>query len=118
MEKSIYNLLATGIMRLSSLVSTHFSFLANKDKTLCPWIDDHVLNHISINKYKYPLPLNSSALEPLHGAIILSKLNLCNAYWLAWILEKVKWKTAFNTRFGHFEYLVMFFGLTNAPAVF
>lgn len=71
-----------------------------------------------IVKNKYPLPLIDSAFEPLHNASVLSKLDLCNAYHLIRIWEGDEWKTAFNTPLGHFEYLVMPFCLTNAPAVF
>ena len=66
-------------------------------------------------KNKYSLPLINSAFEPLHGTTVFSKLDLRNPYYLVCISE---WKTAFNTPLGHFEYLVMHFGLTNAPAVF
>lgn len=45
-------------------------------------------------------------------------LDLCNAYHLVWIHERDEWKTAFNTPTGHYEYLVLSFGLTNAHAVF
>lgn len=83
-----------------------------------PCIDYQGLNQIIV-KNKYPLPLISSAFEPIQGSTIFSKLDLRNAYHLVLILrEGDEWKTAFNTPLGHFEYLVMPFGLTNAPAVF
>lgn len=66
----------------------------------------------------YPLPLIASAFEPLQGATIFSKLDLRNAYHLVRIREGDEWKTAFNMASGHYEYLVMLFGLTNVPAVF
>ncbi len=64
------------------------------------------------------LPLMSSAFERLQGASIFTKLDLRNAYHLVRIREGDEWKTAFNTPRGHFEYLVMPFGLSNSPAVF
>lgn len=88
-----------------------------RDKTLCPCSDFRGLNQITI-KNNYPLPLLSSALEPLHGATVFTKLDLSNANHLVHIRDGDEWKTAFNTPVGHFEYLVMPFGLTNAPAIF
>ena len=88
-----------------------------KDKSLRPCIDFKGLNDITV-KNKYPLPLIDSAFGPLYDAVVFTKLDLRNAYYLVRIREGDEWKTAFNTHLGHFEYLVMPFGLTNAPAVF
>lgn len=74
--------------------------------SLRPCIDYRPLNDITI-KNKYPLPLISSAFEPLHSATIFTKLELRNAYHLVRIREGDEWKTAFNTHLGHFEYLVI-----------
>jgi len=79
-------------------------------------IDYRGLNDITV-KNRYPRTLISSAFELLQGTTIFSNLDLCNAYHLVRIREGDEWKTAFNTR-GHYEYLVMPFGLTIALAVF
>ena len=88
-----------------------------KDKTLRPCIDYRGLNDITIRN-KYPLPLIDSAFSSLHEATVFTKLDLRNAYHLVCIREGDEWNTAFNTPLGHFEYCVMPFGITNAPAVF
>lgn len=67
---------------------------------------------------KYPLPLIDSVFGPLHNTAVFTKLDLRNAYHFVHIREGDEWKTAFNTHSGHLKYLVMPFGLANAPAVF
>ncbi|KAL0199060.1 hypothetical protein M9458_007600, partial [Cirrhinus mrigala] len=118
MEKYISDSLAAGLIRPSSSpAGAGFFFVKKKDGSLRPCIDYRGLNSITV-KNTYPLPLMSSAFERLQGASIFSKLDLRNAYHLVRIREGDEWKTAFNTPRGHFEYLVMPFGLSNSPAVF
>ncbi len=118
MEEYINNSLAAGIIRPSSSpLGAGFFFVGKKDGTLRPCIDFRGLNDITV-KNKYSLPLMNSAFEFLQGATVFSKLDLRNAYHLVRIREGDEWKTAFNTPLGHFEYLVMPFGLSNSPAIF
>ncbi|XP_036003961.1 uncharacterized protein LOC110367566 [Fundulus heteroclitus] len=118
LEDYINESLATGIIRPSSSpLGAGFFFVGKKDGSLRPCIDYRGLNQITV-KNKYPLPLISSALEPVHDATVFSKLDLRNAYHLVRIRQGDEWKTAFKTPMGHFEYLVMPFGLCNAPSVF
>jgi hypothetical protein len=69
-------------------------------------------------KNRHPLPLISESLDRLSGAKYFTKIDLRGAYTHICITEGDEWKTAFRTRYGHFEYLIMPFGLTNAPASF
>ncbi len=118
MEAYIKDSLATGLIcPSSSPLGAGFFFVKKKDSTLRPCIDFRGLNDITI-KNKYPLPLIDPSFEPLCNAKIFSRLDLRNAYHLVRIKEGDEWKKAFNTPLGHFEYLIVPFGLTNAPAVF
>ncbi|XP_075432287.1 uncharacterized protein LOC142469212 [Ascaphus truei] len=105
------------IKKSSSPAGAGFFFVKKKDGTLRPCIDYRGLNKLTI-KNRYPLPLIAELFDKLQGARIFTKLDLRGAYNLVRIREGDEWKTAFNTRDGHYEYLVMPFGLCNAPAVF
>jgi len=87
----------------------------SKELRLCQ--DYRELNKITIRD-SYPLPLIQDIFEHLGKARIFSKLDLRSAYNLVRIKEGDEYKTAYTCKFGHFEYLVMPFGLKNAPAVF
>lgn len=118
MEKYISESLAAGLIRPSSSpAGAGFFFVEKKDKSLRPCIDYRGLNAITV-KNRYPLPLMSTAFELLQDARVFTKLDLRNAYHLVRIRQGDEWKTAFNTPTGHYEYLVLPFGLTNAPSVF
>uniref|UniRef100_A0A1A8HXK5 Gypsy retrotransposon integrase-like protein 1 n=1 Tax=Nothobranchius kuhntae TaxID=321403 RepID=A0A1A8HXK5_NOTKU len=118
MESYISEALANGTIRPStSPLGAGFFFVAKKDGSLRPCIDYRSLNQITV-KDKYPLPLLSSTFEPVQDATVFTRLDLRNAYHLVLIRQGDEWKTAFKTPLGHFEYLVMPFGLSNAPAVF
>ena len=80
-------------------------------------MDYRALNRLTV-KNRYPLPLISEALDRLVGAKIYTKLDIRSAYNLIRIREGDEWKTAFRTRYGHFKYKVLPFGLANAPATF
>ncbi|KAL0182494.1 hypothetical protein M9458_021869, partial [Cirrhinus mrigala] len=118
MEEYIHEALSQGYIRPStSPAASSFFFVAKKDGGLRPCIDYRIINQGTI-KFRYPLPLVPAALEQLRSARIFSKLDLRCAYNLVRIREGDEWKTAFVTPTGHYEYLVMPYGLVNAPSVF
>ena len=80
-------------------------------------VDYRGLNNITI-KNRYPLPLIGESLDRLGKAKRFTQLDLTMAYHRVRIKEGDEWKTAFRTRYGHFEYQVLPFGLSNAPATF
>jgi hypothetical protein len=92
-------------------------FVKKKDGTLRLCVDYRGLNNITI-KNRGPLPLIQESLDRLSRASIFTSLDLREAYHRLRIKEGDEWKTAFRTRYGHFEYQVVPFGLTNAPAAF
>ena len=92
-------------------------FAKKKDGSLRLCVDYRGLNRIT-RKNRYPLPLINDLLDRLKTAKIFTKLDLRAGYNNVRIASGHEWKTAFRTRYGSFEYLVMPFGMTNSPATF
>ena len=87
------------------------------DDSLRLCVDYQILTNLTI-KNRYPLPLIGKSLDRLGWAKRFTQLDLTRAYHQMRIKEGDEWETAFQIRYGHFEYQVMPFGLSNAPASF
>jgi hypothetical protein len=92
-------------------------FVEKKDKVMRLCVDYHLLNAVTI-KNKYPLPRIDILFDQLVGVQVFSKIDIHSGYHQIKICGEDIPKTAFTTRYGLFEYLVMSFGLTNVLARF
>ena len=101
----------------SSLYGILVLFIKKKNGSLCLYVDFCGLNSIS-KKDCYPLLLISNLLNSPCKAWVYSKIDLCYTYYLVCITDGDKWKTAFRTCYGLFEWSVISFSLTNAPIAF
>ncbi len=118
MKAYIENNLTSDFIRLfKSPAGAPILFDKKPDSSLRLFVDYRGLNNLTI-KNRYPLPLVGESLDRPGRARRFTQLDLTNAYHRIRIREGDEWKTAFRTRYGHFEYQVMPFGLTNASATF
>ncbi|GJX12196.1 putative reverse transcriptase domain-containing protein [Tanacetum coccineum] len=94
-----------------------FLFVKKKDRSFKMCINYRELNKLTA-KNRYPLPKINDLIDQLQGSSVYSKIDLRSGYHQLRVRNEDIPKTAFRTRYGHYEFQVMLFGLTKAPAVF
>ena len=118
LKKYIKTNLANGFIRLSKFpTGAPILFDRKSDRRLHLCVDYWSLNNITI-KNRYLLPLIGESLDWLGQTNQFTLLDLTNTYYQMRIRDCDEWKTAFRIWYSHFEYQIMLFGLSNAPAKF
>ena len=118
LKKQLEELVKAGFIQPSkSPFGAPILFVKKKDGTMRMCVDYRALNEITV-KNKYALPRVDELFDRLQGSRFFTKIDLRSGYHQIRIDPADVPKTAFRTRYGHFEFLVLPFGLTNAPATF
>ncbi|GKF43068.1 putative reverse transcriptase domain-containing protein, partial [Tanacetum coccineum] len=118
LSDQLQELFDKGFIRLSSSPwGALVLFVKKKDGSFRMCIDYRELNKLTV-KNRYPLPMIDDLVDQLQGSIVYSKIDLRSDYHQLRVLEEDISKTAFRTRYGHYEFQVMPFGYTNSLAVF
>ncbi|GKD36433.1 putative reverse transcriptase domain-containing protein [Tanacetum coccineum] len=117
LSEQLQELFDKGFLRPSSSPwGAPVMFVKKKDGSFRMCIDYRELNKLTV-KNRYPLPRIDDLFDQLQGSSIYSKIDLRSGYHQLRVREQDIPKTAFRTRYGHFEFQVIPFGITNAPAI-
>ena len=115
-------LLSKNIIRKSKSPWPCSAFYVQKNAEIERGVPRLVINYKPLNKVleweRYPFPNKRDLVNRLNKAVVFSKFNMKSGFWQVQIKESDRYKTAFTTPFGHYEWNVMPFGLKNAPSEF